>query len=127
MSSDSILEEAHQLVYGDRSEQYGGPFLDFGRTAGMINALFQDKLKKEFTREDIAMLMICVKLSRTMNKIKRDSIVDIAGYAETLWLVVQERARREGCAVTKVDVHEMQFAAKDAGVAIPKDSSVTQN
>lgn len=94
--NESIAHEAHRLVHGDRGAQYGSPLDDFGRTAGMASALLQDKLKSDLTAEDVALLMICVKLSRAANMMKRDTVVDIAGYAEALWLVVEERANRNG-------------------------------
>ncbi len=93
--AESIAQEAHRLVLGDRGAMYGHPMEDFGRTAGMLNALFGTKLNSPLTEEDIAKMMICVKLSREQNKPKRDNIVDLAGYAITLEMVKEERARRE--------------------------------
>lgn len=51
----------------------------------MWSALFGKYLKEgvRFTPQDVAKAMICVKLSRLMHGSKRDSWVDIAGYAET--------------------------------------------
>lgn len=91
----SILEEAKSLVHGDRGQQYGSPLDDFGRTAGMISSLLKDKLLSPITEEEVAMIMICVKLSREYNRSKRDNRVDIAGYAETLDMVVNEREERK--------------------------------
>lgn len=90
----SVTEEAHSLVTGDRGGMYGHPFDDFGKTAGMLNVLLADKLKSPMSQEDVAMMMICVKLSRERNHPKRDNTVDIAGYAETLEMVKEERERR---------------------------------
>lgn len=88
---ETILEEAQRLVYGDRQEAYGHPRDDFGRTAGMWTALFGRKLAdgERFTPEDVAMAMACVKLSRLANAYKRDSAVDLAGYAATLARVAE--------------------------------------
>lgn len=83
---ETIVGEAERLVYGDRRESYANPLADFGRTAGIINAVFRHKLKREFTAQDVALMMIAVKLSRLTNKPDhRDSCVDIAGYAECYW------------------------------------------
>lgn len=81
MDDTLILETAARLVYGSRGQRYGSPYDDFSRTARMWSALFGI----EITPHQVAMAMICVKLSRlTESPGHRDSIVDIAGYAETL-------------------------------------------
>ena len=79
---ESVLLEAQKLVHGDRNDDYGPPIEDFTRTVGMLNALFAHKLKEDLTPADFAMLMVCVKLSREVNKHKRDNLVDGAGYFE---------------------------------------------
>jgi len=93
-ADESIAQEAHRLVLGDRGAAYGHPIDDFGRTAGMLNALLGAKLSSPLTEEDVACALICVKLSRERNHPKRDNVVDIAGYAITLEMVKEERARR---------------------------------
>ena len=84
--SESILDEAKRLVCGDRQASYGPPDQDFARTAGMINSLFRDYLKKgcEFKPKDVASIMILIKLSRNRHQNKRDNPVDITGYAHCL-------------------------------------------
>jgi hypothetical protein len=84
-SERTILDEAKALVHGARNQEYGPPSTDFARTAGLMTALFRDYLKpgKRFCSADVAKVMICVKLSRLMAQSKRDSWVDLAGYAET--------------------------------------------
>jgi hypothetical protein len=127
MSSDSILEEASRLVHGDRGGNYGHPFDDFTRTAAIVNPILAYKLKEPLIAEDVIKVLLAVKLSRETNLAAHDNRVDLAGYAEVLDMTIRERVRRETCDVATLDVHEMQFAAEDAGTAIPKDSSVTQN
>jgi hypothetical protein len=75
---ESILEEARRIVKGDRQNQYGPPDQDFQRTAKMWSAL----KGVEFSAQDVAMFMICLKLSRQTHQNKRDNWVDVAGYAE---------------------------------------------
>jgi hypothetical protein len=89
--NQSVLQEAGTLITGDRQAQYGPPTQDFERTAAMWTALFKHKLREgEVIRpQDVAWSMICVKLSRLQHKGKRDSIVDIAGYAECGWKCVE--------------------------------------
>lgn len=89
---ESILQEAQRLVVGDRGHQYGRPIQDFSRTAKMWDALFSEKLKPgaQFAPQDVGLGMIAVKLSREVNKHKRDSLVDVAGYALTVEMVHED-------------------------------------
>lgn len=76
-TDEDILEEALRITSGDRQAQYGPPDQDFKRTAAMWTAL----KGVEFTAQDVAMFMVCLKLSRQTHQRKRDNWVDIAGYA----------------------------------------------
>lgn len=86
----NVLEEAASLVYGDRNADYGHPLDDFTRTGKMWGAL----LGIEVSPEMVGLMMMCVKISREVNKPKRDNMVDAAGYAATVELVHTEVARR---------------------------------
>lgn len=90
---DSILHEAHRLVHGDRGADYGHPYEDFSRTARIWSAI----LGVEVTPAKVALCMIGLKISRECHKPKRDNRVDIAGYAETLQMVM-ERVEAEAAA-----------------------------
>lgn len=72
-----ILIEALNLTSGDRNNSYGPATQDFTRIAVMWTALFGHY----FTPKDVAMAMICLKLSRESWMGKRDNWTDIAGYA----------------------------------------------
>ena len=85
--TDSILAEAHRLVHSSRGQDYGHPYEDFSRTAKIWSAI----LGVDVTPEQVALCMIGVKISRECNKPKRDNRIDIAGYAETLDMVVNYR------------------------------------
>ena len=87
----NILQEADGLTSGARISAYGPPAVDFGRTVGMMNALFAHKLIEPFTASDFALIMICCKLSREVNQHKRDNLVDIAGYARTVEAIREVR------------------------------------
>ena len=89
--NETILQEASRLVHSDRGADYGHPLEDFTKTANLFNTLRGTSL----TAEDVALFMICVKLSREANKHKRDNLVDLCGYAETYMMVKDERCRRE--------------------------------
>ncbi len=88
----SVLTEAQGLVHGDRNEQYGAPAEEYTRTVGMVNAMLGAKLKAPLTPEDLAYIMVCLKLSRQINKPKRDSLVDAAGYCEVAQWIIDARA-----------------------------------
>lgn len=89
--SESVFQEAERLVGGDRQEAYGHPFEDFSKTAGLWSVI----LDTEVTPEKVALCMVAVKISRELNRPKRDNRVDGIGYFGTLDMVVEERARRE--------------------------------
>ena len=78
----SILTEAHGLVHGDRQASYGHPAVDFARTAALANVLLAHRLDTDLGPEDVAMFLVCVKLSRECHEHKRDNLVDAAGYLE---------------------------------------------
>lgn len=81
--SDSILKEASKVVRGARRHHYGTPSVNHGRTA----ALWSVYLGREITPEQVCMLNILQKVSRGMNRLTRDTLVDIAGYAENVHLI----------------------------------------
>ena len=77
--AESICEEAHRIVNGDRGNNYGHPLNDFGRTVALFKILTGISIRPE----DFATLMICCKLSRESNGHQRDNLTDICGYALT--------------------------------------------
>jgi len=58
----------------------------------MMSQVLRRKLTAPITAEEIPLLMICVKLSRLENSPDHiDSLVDIAGYAETCAMVLEAK------------------------------------
>lgn len=80
---ENILQEADRLVNGDRQNSYGRPLDDFQRTAKIWSGI----LGVDVSPQQVGMCMVGLKLSRLCNKQKRDSLVDIAGYAQTVHMV----------------------------------------
>lgn len=79
----AVLEEAAELITGDRNQTYGSPTQNFTDTARTWSVLLRPKLKDgaELEPGDVAMLMVALKLARMVAQPKRDNWVDIAGYA----------------------------------------------
>jgi hypothetical protein len=75
----AALREAATIISGDRDTQYGGPEENFERIAKVWSVI----TKYDFTREDVAMMMVGLKLARYGSKsgFQPDTWVDIAGYA----------------------------------------------
>ena len=86
----SPAKEAADLVGGARQSAYGHPLDNMERTAQIFGAI----LGVPVTAEQAALCMVGLKLARECNKHTYDNIVDIAGYAEVLWMVIEERERR---------------------------------
>lgn len=77
-----LLRQAETLVCGDRNRDYGPPAEDWGRAATMWTALFG----RTFTAHEVAMAMVCIKLSRIAHTPNHyDSWVDAAGYLAGGW------------------------------------------
>lgn len=84
---ESVCQEADRLVSVDRQADYGHPYWDFQKTAAMWSTIFGVAIEPE----QVGLAMICVKISRELNKHKHDNLVDICGYAKTIELVNEKR------------------------------------
>lgn len=93
--SETICQEAQRLTHNDRNQDYGSPLDNFEHTASLWSAQLVGKLSSPLTAEEVGILMILFKVSRAAHKLKRDTIVDIAGYANCIGMVQDERKRRE--------------------------------
>ena len=88
---NNILEEAQRLVNTDRHHDYGDPSEDFSRIATIWTTLLAERLLEDLTPEDVAIMMIALKLSRAVFNYKRDNWIDIAGYAHCADLCSQHK------------------------------------
>jgi len=75
--SENILEQAKELVVGDRQQDYGDKLTNHENIA----ALWSIFLRKKLTAHDVAMCMALVKVARLMHAHKTDSYIDMAAYA----------------------------------------------
>lgn len=74
----SILDEAKEIIYGDREKTYGHP----SKNLEVIASFWGDYIGTTLSSKDVAVMMILLKVARLRNDINhRDSVVDICGYA----------------------------------------------
>ena len=73
MHRAKYLEQANNLINGQRQEGDGTALENQNRIA----SLWSVYTGKEFTPVDVAMMMLLVKVARTMERPKDDSFVDI--------------------------------------------------
>lgn len=81
--SETVCQEADRLTSGERQKNYGHPHHDFSRQAKLWSVI----LGMEVTPVQVGLCMIAVKISRHINRPKRDNLVDICGYAKCVDVV----------------------------------------
>lgn len=85
----NILEEANEIVE-ERMSQYGPPTANHNVTSRLWSAY----LGIPITPEMVCYMMILAKISRTVHgDVKRDTLVDIAGYARNIEIVQDDLGR----------------------------------
>lgn len=83
-----VLEEAAELIDGDRQDDYGAPEINFQRIASLWNVVHPLPDGDEYLPSDVALMLALVKVGRLIQSpLKRDSWVDLAGYAALGWEV----------------------------------------
>jgi hypothetical protein len=87
-----LLNDAAQIITGDRNVDYGDPNADFARTAGFWRLYLEGRASASgigypiLRPHDVAVMMMLLKVSRlAWSPGKRDSWLDIAGYAGCGW------------------------------------------
>jgi hypothetical protein len=89
LGKEPILDEAKRLTSNDRQKNYGHPKDNFKRTADFWNAYLSSRKnpEAEITNEDVAWMMVLLKIGRDLNKPTRDNLVDAIGYTRTLAMI----------------------------------------
>jgi len=86
----SILQEAEDLIHGERNYTYDHPLDNFNRIKKGWEVIFDCEL----TEEQVGLAMAWVKIARESYKHKRDNLTDGAGYLGTIEMVIKERELR---------------------------------
>lgn len=84
--SETVLQEAQRLVYGNRQADYGHPSKNFSQIALIWSAI----LGTDVTAHQAALCMVGVKLAREAHSPKRDNRVDGAGYFAVADLILED-------------------------------------
>lgn len=87
----TILQQAHDVVYGDREQTYGDPSKNLKVIAAYWSVHMSATLGMDvvLTIDDVCGMMILLKQARLANVPKHaDSLMDIAGY-----VALQDRCR----------------------------------
>ncbi len=72
----NILEEADQIINGDREQTYGRPGINLERIAKGWEVI----LGVPVEARKVALCMAWLKIAREVHKPKRDNLVDCCGY-----------------------------------------------
>ena len=89
MLREDCLDEAKEIITGDRQKAYGSAYNNFKKIAH----LWSEYLDKGITIQDVANMMILLKIARSLGpEQKDDNYVDICGYAALASEMVWEEA-----------------------------------
>lgn len=89
LGKESLLDEAKRLTSKDRQKNYGHPKDNFKRIADLWNSYLTNRQnpETEISTEDVAWMMVLLKIARDLNKPTRDNLVDAIGYTRTLAMI----------------------------------------
>jgi hypothetical protein len=90
-------DKAAALILGDRNDSYGTPESDFSGIALIWSGILSAKLRTNITPDEVALMMVGLKLRREAHKPKDDNLVDAHGYLLCLeWMRSGQRPVPEG-------------------------------
>ena len=85
MTKEEIIKKARDLITGDRNETHGDAFQNHAEIAEFWNIFLDKKLQPmaSITAEDVALMMVLLKISRNTQgkKNNMDNFIDMCGYA----------------------------------------------
>jgi hypothetical protein len=85
MTKEEILRQAKELITGDRNDTHGDAYRNHAEIAEFWNIFLDKKLKPmaNITAEDVALMMVLMKISRNSQgkKSNLDNFIDMCGYA----------------------------------------------
>lgn len=85
MTKEEILKKAKELITGDRNDTHGDAFQNHAEIAEFWNIFLDKKLQPmaSITAEDVALMMVLMKISRNSQgkKSNIDNFIDMCGYA----------------------------------------------
>jgi len=85
MTKEDILKKAKDLISGDRNDTHGDAFQNHAEIAEFWNIFLDKKLQPmaSITAEDVALMMVLMKISRNNQGKKNnlDNFIDMCGYA----------------------------------------------
>ncbi len=83
---ETVCQEADRLTGSDRVEAYGHPKINFDDIARMWTVILRDILKPgaKISLTHVGLCNVATKICRHIAHPKRDNLVDMAGYANTI-------------------------------------------
>ena len=85
MTKEEILKKAKELITGDRNDTHGDAYRNHAEIAEFWNIFLDKKLQPmaSITAEDVALMMVLMKISRNTQGKKNnlDNFIDMCGYA----------------------------------------------
>jgi hypothetical protein len=85
MTKEEILKKAKELITGDRNDTHGDAYRNHAEIAEFWNIFLDKKLQPmaNITAEDVALMMVLMKISRNSQgkKSNIDNFIDMCGYA----------------------------------------------
>ena len=85
MTKEEILRQAKELITGDRNDTHGDAYRNHAEIAEFWNIFLDKKLQPmaSITAEDVALMMVLMKISRNNQGKKNnlDNFIDMCGYA----------------------------------------------
>lgn len=88
----TALDQAKEIIYGDREKTYGHPAKNLETIACMWNAYIGARGEDPLMAEDVAVMMSLLKAARFANDpTHKDNVVDAIGY----WALVERCGKRD--------------------------------